>query len=140
MANAVELMAGSDDLIGLRSRGQYSRSFTVVNELRIQAAEQFKQQEQNLQQQLAELEAKISSMSPDTNAENEPVLSAEQEQAIKEFEAQRLEVRKQLRQVQHQLNSSIDALETRLKLINIFLVPVVLIALLLAMRLRRSRT
>lgn len=140
VANAVELLAGSDDLIGLRSRGQYSRSFTVVNELRVQAAEQFKQQEQNLQQQLADLEAKISSMSPDTNADNEPVLSAEQEQAIKEFEAQRFQVRKQLRQVQHQLNSSIEALETRLKVINIFLVPALLIVLLLVLRLRRARS
>lgn len=140
VANAVELLAGSDDLIGLRSRGQYSRTFTVVNDLRVEAAEQFKQQEQNLQQQLADLEAKISSMSPDTNADNEPVLSAEQERAIKEFEAQRLQVRKQLRQVQHQLNSSIDSLESRLKIINIFLVPVLLIALLLVLRLRRGRS
>ena len=79
-------------------------------------------------------------MSPDTNADNEPVLSAEQEQAIKEFEAQRFQVRKQLRQVQHQLNSSIEALETRLKVINIFLVPALLIVLLLVLRLRRARS
>ncbi|WP_423896619.1 Gldg family protein [Candidatus Pelagadaptatus aseana] len=141
VANAVEQMSGSEDLIGLRSRGQYSRRFTVVNDLRVEAAEQFKQQEQRLTDRLAELEQEIASLNPEANAQNELVLSPEQKKAIEAFEDERLQVRKELRQVQHQLNSSIDELETRLKLINIFLVPLLLLGWMLVMpKLRRRRT
>lgn len=138
IANAVEQMSGSEDLIGLRSRGQYARRFSVVNDLRVAAAEQFKQQEQRLTDRLAELEQEIASLNPQASAQNELVLTPEQQKAIDAFEDERLEVRKQLRQVQHQLNSSIDALESRLKFINIFLVPVILlVGMLLLPKLRR---
>jgi ABC-type uncharacterized transport system involved in gliding motility auxiliary subunit len=138
IANAVEQMSGSEDLIGLRSRGQYARRFSVVNDLRVAAAEQFKQQEQRLTDRLAELEQEIASLNPQASAQNELVLTPEQQKAIDAFEGERLEVRKQLRQVQHQLNSSIDALESRLKFINIFLVPVILlVGMLLLPKLRR---
>ena len=127
LMNAVENLGGSQALISLRSRGQYARPFEVVNELRNTAAEEFKQQEQVLLQRLEELEQRISGLTPALDGQGEPMLSDEQTSEVEAFEQQRLDTRKQLRQVQHQLNQSIDALELKLRWLNIGLIPVLLL-------------
>ena len=54
------------------------------------------------------------------------MLSVEQQKEITEFRDQKIRIRKDLRQVQHQLRSDIEALETRVKFINIGLVPLLI--------------
>jgi ABC-type uncharacterized transport system involved in gliding motility auxiliary subunit len=142
LVNALDNMAGSSDLIGLRSRGASERPFEVVEDLRRGAEQQFLNQERDLlaklektKQQIADLESKASSGSG-------ALLSVEQQRAIEDARAEVLKTRRELREVQHSLNRDIEALETRLKFINIGLVPIVvaLIALALATyRLRRRR-
>lgn len=139
--NAVELLGGSQALISLRSRGQYARPFEVVNQLRATAAEEFKQQEQALTQRLEELETRIASLTPAADGQGQPMLSPEQSSEIEVFEAQRLEIRKELRQVQHHLNQSIDALESKLRWLNMGLMPLILLSVMIGVLFyRRSRS
>ncbi len=139
--NAVEHLGGSQALISLRSRGQYARPFEVVNQLRATAAEEFKQQEQALTHRLEELEARIANLTPAADGQGQLMLSPEQSAEIEAFEAQRLEVRKQLRQVQHHLNQSIEALESQLRWLNMGLMPLLLmIAMVVVLFYRRSRS
>ncbi len=59
-----------------------------------------------------------------------------------QFQQEKLEIRKKLRNVQHQLNKDIEQLDFNLKLINIALVPLILTLVLIAaalIRRRRSR-
>lgn len=137
--NAVENLGGSEALISLRSRGQYARPFEVVNRLRAQAAEEFKQQEQELLLRLEGLEERISNLTPAMDGQGQAVMSDEQAAEVEAFEVERLETRKQLRQVQHQLNQSIDALETRLRWLNMGLMPALLALLMVAMLFYRRR-
>ena len=68
------------------------------------------------------------------------LLSPEQSQAIVGFQSEQLEVRKQLRRVRHELDKDIRSLGSKLKAINIGLVPalITLLALLISiMRLRK---
>ncbi|MBR9912803.1 MAG: ABC transporter [Gammaproteobacteria bacterium] len=130
--NAVENLSGSGALSSLRSRGQYSRPFEVVDRLRSTAAAEFKQQEQVLLQRLEELEARIASLSADTDEQGQLLLSDAQRAEIEAFEQQRLATRKQLRQVQRQLNRSIDELENRLRWINMALLPALLLLAMFA--------
>jgi ABC-type uncharacterized transport system involved in gliding motility auxiliary subunit len=69
------------------------------------------------------------------------VLNQEQQEAVQRFMDQRLQIRSDLRAVRHDLDREIDALGTRLKIINIGLVPllVVLVALLYSQARRRRR-
>ena len=67
-------------------------------------------------------------------------MSPEQSQAIARFQAEKLEVRKQLRRVRHELDKNIRSLGSQLKAINIGLVPalITLIALIISVvRLRK---
>ncbi len=139
--NTVEYLGGSQALISLRSRGQYARPFDVVNQLRATAAEEFKQQELVLTQKLEALEARIASLTPAADGQGQPVLSVEQSAEIEAFEIQRLEVRKQLRQVQHHLNQSIDTLATQLRWLNMGLMPTLLMIVMIGVLFyRRNRS
>lgn len=139
LMNAVENLGGSQALISLRSRGQYARPFEVVNELRNTAAEEFKQQEQVLLQRLEELEQRISGLTPALDGQGELMLDQEQTSEIEAFEQQRLETRRQLRQVQHQLNQSIDALELKLRWLNMGLMPILLLLTMVGVLYYRRR-
>jgi ABC-type uncharacterized transport system involved in gliding motility auxiliary subunit len=68
-------------------------------------------------------------------------MSPEQEQEIERFLDQQLRIRQDLRAVRRNLDQSIEDLGTRLKVINIVVVPLMLTAFaLLVVVLRRRRT
>ena len=68
------------------------------------------------------------------------VLSDEQQAELQRFMDQRIQIRSDLRQVRHDLDRDIEALGTRLKAVNIGLVPLlVVIAALLFSHQRRKR-
>ncbi|MEE9254686.1 MAG: hypothetical protein V3U43_07105, partial [Pseudomonadales bacterium] len=56
-------------------------------------------------------------------------LSSEQLQLLRDFQLKRVETRRELRRVRRELNREIEALGTRLKILNIVLAPA-LVALL----------
>lgn len=147
LVNAVDNMLGSPELISLRSRGVYSRPFVVIDELRAQAAERFRVQEQNLTEKLALLEENLAAFSTANSSEAgltselmpAQELSDEQQKKLEKFEQERLDIRKQLRHVQHQLNRDIDDLQLRLMLINFLAVPLLLILVAAMLWLYRRR-
>ena len=56
-------------------------------------------------------------------------LNAEQEQEVAQFRSQQLSIRRELRDVRHQLNQDIENLGGWIKLINILLVPLLITAI-----------
>lgn len=125
--NALENLTGSSDLIGMRSRESYSRPFTRVMDLRRQAESEFRLTEQRLQQELRDTEAKLGELQATRAEGSRMILSPEQEAELDRFTQERLRVRKELRQVQRGLDQDIEDLGTRLKVINIGLIPMLIV-------------
>lgn len=121
--NAVDHLLGSPDLINIRTRATTSKPFERVEQLRLAAESRFRTTEERLQQELEETERKLSEMQEARGEGDLTVFSEQQQEAVQRFMDQRLQIRSDLRDVQHDLNREIDALGTRLKLINIGLVP-----------------
>jgi hypothetical protein len=69
------------------------------------------------------------------------ILSPQQEAEIERFQERRIELRKELRRVQRELDQDIERLGTLLKVLNVALVPLVisLFSLLLVLFGRRAR-
>ncbi len=139
LVNALDNLSGNEDLINIRSRGRFSRPFTKVESLRRNAEEEFSAQQEVLQEQLEITETKLLELEQLRGDDDSAILSKEQELALTQFQAEKIKIRKELRDVQHQLDRDIESLGTELKLINIFLIPVLLTILIIIIRLFRKR-
>ena len=140
--NAVDNMLGNRDLISIRTRASSGRPFERVDEIRVAAERAYRATEEGLQMELEETERKLADLQAAKGEGELTVISEEQQAEIQRFLDRKLEIRRDLRQVQHDLQRDIDALGTRLKLFNIALMPalVMLVALAYAVRRRRRQS
>jgi ABC-type uncharacterized transport system involved in gliding motility auxiliary subunit len=140
LINAVDNLGGNDDLISLRSRGEFARPFEVVEGIKREAEGQFRDREKALQAKLRETETKLKSLRQGPDSNGEALLTPEQRKEMELFRKEQLATRKELRTVQHDLGRNIEQLGTWLKVINIGLVPALLALLALGAGLiRQSR-
>lgn len=139
LINAVDNLGGNDDLISLRSRGEYSRPFKVVAQIQREAEAQFRDQEQALQTKLKDAEGKLKELQRKPEGGGEALLSPEQRKEIELFRGEQLKTRKQLRAVQHDLQKNIERLGSKLKFINIAAIPILLSLLAIGASLFRAR-
>lgn len=123
--NALDNLAGTTDLISLRSRGVFDRPFEVVERIRRAAEAEYRQREQELQAKLKEAQARIQELQQEQGATG-MIMSEEQAQAVEESRRQQLEVRQELREVQHNLQKDIERLASKLRFINIGLTPLLI--------------
>jgi len=139
--NAVENLLGDADLISIRSRSTSTRPFTLVENLRREAEARLRETEQRLEAELRETENRLTELQQARGDTDLSILTPEQEAEIDRFMEQRLEIRRQLRQVRRELDEDIEALGTRVKIINIALMPllVTIFALVVAWRRRKAQ-
>ena len=135
--NALDNLGGSQALISIRSRGRFTRPFEVVQDLRRQAEERYLASANDLQAQLAETERQLTELQSSQEAATLLTLTPEQEAALERFQDEKLRIRKQLRDVRHQLDNDIEQLGSTLKFINIALVPVLMTLLLMVINFLR---
>jgi ABC-type uncharacterized transport system involved in gliding motility auxiliary subunit len=84
-----------------------------------------------LQQKLSDTEKKLGELQSGKSKDQEMILSPEQRAELQTFLDQKVEIRKELRQVRRGLDDKIEALGTRLKLVNIGLMPLLITLLAL---------
>lgn len=124
--NALENLSGSSALIGIRSRGRYSRPFELVQQIRLGADAKYRESAELLQQRLDETEQQLAELQRNRQESNQLALSPEQEQALARFQDEKLRIRKQLREVRLKLDQDIERLGMALKVLNIVVMPLVL--------------
>ena len=123
LLNASEFLTGSQDLIGIRSRGQFQRPFTKVNELETMAQERWHSKEQELVKKAEQANHRLQDLQQKKDPSQKMIMSPEQESEIKKFRAQKIKINKELKNVRKNLRSDIEALGVKVKFINIFLMP-----------------
>jgi ABC-type uncharacterized transport system involved in gliding motility auxiliary subunit len=139
--NALDNLTGSSDLISVRGRAGFTRPFLRVEALRRTADARFHAQQEQLQQELQQTQQQLTLLQSKRNDKSALILTPAQQQQIEHFEAEKLQIRKQLRAVQAGLVSDIDRLGTELKVIDIIVMPALLaLAALLIAATRRRRS
>ncbi|MCA9480273.1 MAG: hypothetical protein KC545_07930, partial [Nitrospira sp.] len=126
VTNALDNLTGSNDLISVRSRAGYSRPFTLLRVLQQEADQQFRLKEQALQERLKATERKIQELQSQKSDGSNVMMSPEQQEALNQFRGELIQVRKELRGVQHELAKNIEGLESFVKFVNIGLVPLLI--------------
>jgi|HubBroStandDraft_1064217.scaffolds.fasta_scaffold00037_6 ABC-type uncharacterized transport system involved in gliding motility auxiliary subunit len=143
VANAADSLAGTGDLIGLRSRGSAVRPFTLVEDEQRAAQDKYQAQEKSLQDTLKQTQAKLDEINgKDTDPDK---LTPDQAQAVEQFRTTIIQTRQQLRQVQLALREAIDRLKLELVALDVGAVPLLvaiaaLVAGLLRLRRRKQRS
>jgi ABC-type uncharacterized transport system involved in gliding motility auxiliary subunit len=136
-----EQLAGDSRLIGARSRATMNRPFTRIREMQQVAEKDYRAKIQALEDERQRVQTRISELQSTKEDGQRFVLSPEQQAELTRFQQNLVESNKELKSLRRNLNKDINAMQNRLKLLNIagmpFLVVVVGIALAV---LKRKRT
>jgi gliding motility-associatede transport system auxiliary component len=125
VVNAIENLAGGDDLISLRSRGTAQRPFTKIQELQLTAEQKFRAEERELQKKLEDAEKKLAELQKKkAEGASDATVDKAVEATAEKFTQEILATRKELRRVQLALREDIESLETWLRFVNIGLIPI----------------
>jgi len=141
VANILDNLSGSGALISIRGRESFDRPFERIEALKRQADDSLRAKSLELQSELKQTEAKLQDLQAKRADQASLVLSPEQEAEIKNFTAAKTQIRRELRETQRGLDVDIERLESRIKFLDIAVVPlaVALVGfLVLAARRRRK--
>lgn len=140
LQNIVEQASGDPSLVGARSRASVRRPFTVVQEMEAAARKSYQTKIESLDAKLQELQTKLSEMQVKKEGNSARlILSPEQQQALKNFTEQQVSTRKELRVTRRNLRQDVDALESRLKWLNIAAMPILVAAVGITLAVVRRR-
>jgi ABC-type uncharacterized transport system involved in gliding motility auxiliary subunit len=125
-SNLVDFLAGSPDLIALRGKRSAQRPFEVVAKMEADAQKQFNAKLAALETRISEVQTKLSELQGKSPDGGRLVATPEVLKTIEEFQAQELAMRRERRDIRRALREGIDALETKLLVINLLTTPVLL--------------
>lgn len=141
--NALDNLAGSDDLISVRGRATFTRPFARVEKLRRAADDRFRDKEHELEQQLQSTEQKLTALQSKGGGHEQSslIVTPQEQEEIEHFEQEKIRIRKELRAVRAGLDADISRLGTEIKIVDIIVIPALfaLLALGFAAWRRRAR-
>jgi len=138
-ANTVEQLSGTEELIGVRSRGKSNRPFKKVDELEVKATRQWQAEEERLETALQETQQRLSELQSQKTGSERLILSKEQQDELDQFRTKQSETRRELKNVRKNLNREIERLGITLKVINIGLIPLIVISFGIIHGMRRRK-
>lgn len=141
LLNTAEVLSGASALIDIRSRGQFERPFTVVQDLEKKAQARWLAREQELVRKADETNRKLRELEKNKDSSQQFILSEEQEKEIEKFREEKIRVNKELKVVRRNLRSEIESLGNTLKFVNIILVPLLvsIAGILYSLHMRKKR-
>ena len=135
----VELFAGDENLINLRSRASQFRPLAVVQQKEAKAAESYAGKIRELEETLATAQRKITELQKNKAEGQQYVLSPEQKTELENFRKKQADTRKDLKELRKRLRTDSDALEFWTKLINVGAMPLLVALAGIALALLKKR-
>ena len=126
--NLAEQLSGNPALIGLRGRGTFNYPFERVLAMEKAAQERWQEEEEKLQQKLAEAQRRLNELQSAKSEDQQLVLSPAQKAEVEKFRQERFETQRQLKEVRKNLRSSIENLGLALKVFNMAAIPLLVAA------------
>ncbi|HQB81990.1 MAG TPA: hypothetical protein PLR50_00725, partial [Candidatus Rifleibacterium sp.] len=129
IANSVDLLAGSSDLIAVRSRNRSNRSFTRVEEIEREAQKKWQEEEITLTRKLEEIQNRINQLQSQKKDGERLILSAEQRGEVERARAEQSETMRRRREIRKLLRQDIESLGARVTFVNLLLMPILVMLL-----------
>ena len=125
--NAIDNLSGSNSLISIRNRGTFSRPFSTIQNFQSKSRSEFRLKESVLMKNLEHTKQKILELEQTKKESNSIALSLEQKREEEMFRNELIDTKRQLREVQHELNKDIEHIEWVIKFANIALMPLLVL-------------
>jgi ABC-type uncharacterized transport system involved in gliding motility auxiliary subunit/ABC-type transport system involved in cytochrome c biogenesis permease component len=138
LANSLEFIAGSPELISIRSRGSFSRPFEKVEEIEKKAQSKWFQVEKELTGKIQSLQTKLNELQRAKTEGNQLALSSAQEEEIRRFQKEQIRFKKERREVRKNLRQDIEVLGTVLTASNMGIIPLFVLLFGVFVYVRRS--
>ena len=135
----IEQLAGGEELASVRSRASRDRPFTVVKRMQAEAENKFRDKISELEKGLTETQSRLAELERSKDAGQQFILTPEQQEEIKSFRQKEAGAKKELKDVRKTLRREVDALEQRVKWINILAMPLIVAAVGLLIAFVRHR-
>ena len=127
VVNALDTLAGGEDLVGLRARRESSRPFVYVDNIRREAERRYRSKERALIDRINKTQIQVDGLvAREGAAVGADVLSSTERSRIDQLRRDIVTMRQELRQVQHALREDIERLDATLKFLNIGAIPIAL--------------
>lgn len=137
--NALDYLGGSLDLLQVRTRGEYLRPFTVIDEIERKAEEQTAGKVEELNQRIQAIQQELGELVSSQGGKNTEILQKGILEKKRELEAEIVRVNRQLRQLQQDKRQAVRQLQSRLELFNLLAAPAAVLLVGLVIWIRRLR-
>ena len=138
MLNAIDDLSGSSDLVSIRSRGNFKRPFTVVDEIERQAEAETAEEVEKINMQIAGFQGELQSILASAKEGQEEVIGSSIVKKKQEVELKIHQAQRQLRQVKMTKREKIEHLGNRLRQANMLATPMVILIVAILLGIRRG--
>ncbi len=136
--NAIDSLGGSADLIAVRSRGEITRNFEVVDQIEAEAEKSVQQQENAINAEIAAYRQELEKILSSAQQGQEEVIGSSILQKRAELEVKIRQAEKRLREVRRNAYQGIEKLGDRLRNLNTLPGPVLILMLAVILGIYRS--
>ena len=138
MLSAIELLSGGGDLISVRNRASTTRPFTTMQKKKSQVEDGFRPQMTKLTSELDEATRELSNLKGKFDKTTQRVIIDPASQSkIANWQDKQVQIQKEIGNIKKQQRKAIDWEEMKIKLVNIFLMPLVVVAIGLILAMNR---
>lgn len=137
--NALESLSGGDNLIELRGKSAKIRKFNDIEKMRRNSKLQFKIKEDEIVKRINQTKIELQEIWSKKDFENRETFTTDELAIIAGIRKKLENERRELSTIRSQLNQEINAVDTKIKLINIYLIPLSILAGLLIFTLIKNR-
>lgn len=138
LMNTIEDMMGSNDLIAMRSRGSFQRPFLVVDKIEQEAAKRTAQEEEKINTEITGFQQELQKIAASASEGDNKLLEQSILEKKKQIEVNIREAQRKLRKVKMEQRKSIEQLGDKLRNLNTWSVPIVILIVAIVLGIRRS--
>lgn len=138
LMNTIDELSGSNELISIRSRGNFNRPFVVVDEIEERAEAETAKEVKKLNAEIDGFENELRTLVTSTDKQQQQIIGSSIAQKKKDLELKKIEAQQQLQQVQKKKVQSKERLGNILKAFSMLTVPAVILIIAVAIGIRRS--
>lgn len=138
MLNAIDDLSGSSDLVSIRSRGNFKRPFTVVEEIERKAEAETAEEVEKINLQIAVFQGELQSILASAKEGQEEVIGSSIVKKKQEAELKIHQAQRQLRQVKMTKREKIEHLGNQLRQANMLAAPMVILIIAILLGVRRG--